>query len=87
MVYTYIHLHYFYMSLDISMMNCIYIQHIIYRIAKNFGSKKHWQIWQMKLHSPMFLNQSHAGLWPAHDWFLEIAFVCDVSVYKRKGNT
>jgi len=27
-----------------------------------------------------FLNQAHAGLWPAHDWFLEITFVRDVSM-------
>jgi len=28
--------------------------------------------------SPSFLNQSRAGLRPARDWFLEIAFVRDV---------
>jgi len=28
----------------------------------------------------IFLNQVCTGLWPAHDWFLEIAFVCDVCV-------
>jgi len=26
----------------------------VYRIAQNFGGKKHWQIWQMKLYPPMF---------------------------------
>jgi len=25
-----------------------------------------------------FLNQAHAGCKPAHDWFLEIAFIRDV---------
>jgi len=29
----------------------------------------------------MFLNQVHAGLWPVHDWFLEITFVRDVSMF------
>jgi len=28
----------------------------------------------------MLLNQARASLWPACDWFLEIAFVHDVSV-------
>jgi len=27
---------------------------------------------------PYFLNQAHASLWPARNWFLEIAFVRDV---------
>ena len=27
---------------------------ISYRIAQNFGGKKHWRIWRMKLHPPMF---------------------------------
>ena len=27
-----------------------------------------------------FLNQVHAGLWPAHAWFLEIAFVWEVDM-------
>jgi len=25
-----------------------------YCIAQNFGGKKHWRIWQMKLYPPMF---------------------------------
>jgi len=28
----------------------------------------------------LVLNQSRAGIWPARDWFLEIAFVSDVCV-------
>jgi len=28
---------------------------VIHRIAQNFGGKKHWRIWWMKLHPPMFL--------------------------------
>ena len=27
-----------------------------------------------------FLNQARAGLWPAHAWFLRIAFVREVSM-------
>ena len=27
-----------------------------------------------------FLNQVHAGLWPAHAWFLKIAFVWEVDM-------
>jgi len=30
--------------------------------------------------SKMFLNQARASLCLARDWFLEIAFACDVSV-------
>jgi len=26
------------------------------------------------------LNQVHAGLWPVHNWFLEIAFIHDMCV-------
>jgi len=29
---------------------------------------------------PYFLNQVCASLWPVRNWFLEIAFVCDVSM-------
>jgi len=25
-----------------------------YHIAQNFDGKKHWRIWRMKLHQPMF---------------------------------
>jgi len=28
----------------------------IYRIAQNFGDKKHWWIWWMKLHPPIILT-------------------------------
>ena len=28
----------------------------------------------------LFLNQAHAGLWPAHTWLLEIDPVCEVCV-------
>jgi len=31
----------------------------------------------------VFLNQACAGLWPARNWFLEIAFVRDVSMLAR----
>ena len=33
------------------------------------------------VHMINFLNQVCASLWPARDWFLEIAFVCDVSMH------
>jgi len=30
-----------------------------YRIAQNFGGKKHWQIWWMNLYSPMFFSANY----------------------------
>jgi len=48
-------------------------------IKWNFIRSQTWAVMNY-IYLGRFLNQSHTSLWPAYDWFLEIAFVRNVSM-------
>jgi len=41
----------------------------------------YWSVWNARIAIDHFLKQARAGWMPVRDWFLEIAFVRDVSMF------